>query len=109
MQTRADRWLCFSDGLGGITESHPDLNVDPDAHEVFQIRPTHKSGVEVALEILNAQMGRTVTYIVLGPMTTLAHLVRQHGERVRERIGRVICMGGALDVPGNTSPVAECK
>jgi inosine-uridine nucleoside N-ribohydrolase len=27
---------------------------------------------------------------------------------VRDRIGRVVCMGGALDVPGNTSPVAEC-
>jgi len=28
---------------------------------------------------------------------------------VRQRIGRIVCMGGALDVPGNITPTAECK
>lgn len=33
--------------------------------------------------------------------------MRRDRDLVRGRIGRVVCMGGALDVPGNTSPVAE--
>jgi len=49
------------------------------------------------------------TYIALGPLTNLAHMMRQDSKLVRERIGRIICMGGALDVSGNTSPVAECQ
>jgi len=34
-------------------------------------------------------------------------MMKKDGDMVRERIGRIISMGGALDVPGNTSPVAE--
>ncbi|KAG5646805.1 hypothetical protein DXG03_002182 [Asterophora parasitica] len=35
--------------------------------------------------------------------------MQKGSDLVREKIGRVICMGGNLDVPGNTSPVAECE
>ena len=35
-------------------------------------------------------------------------MMRSDGDLVRSKIGRIVCMGGALDVPGNTSPVAEC-
>lgn len=68
-----------------------------------------KSGVDVDFDILNSEPERSVTYIALGPLTTLAQLARAHGEVLRAKIGRIACMGGALDVPGNTSPVAECE
>lgn len=42
-------------------------------------------------------------------MTNLALMMRADGDCVRNRIGQVISMGGALDVPGNHSPVAECS
>jgi len=42
-------------------------------------------------------------------MTNLARVMQKDGEMVRQRIGRIICMGGALDVPGNITPTAECK
>lgn len=42
-------------------------------------------------------------------MTNLLHMMRKDGDMIRERIGRVVIMGGALDVPGNTTPVAECE
>jgi len=42
-------------------------------------------------------------------MTNLAQMMMKDGEMVRQRIGRIICMGGALDVPGNITPTAECK
>jgi inosine-uridine nucleoside N-ribohydrolase len=100
------------DGLGGITERHPDLNVySADKADDFKANfvPTTKSGVQVALELLNTWPKRSITYIALGPPTNLALLNREHHQTVKDRIGRVILMGGAIDVPGNTSPVAECK
>ena len=36
-------------------------------------------------------------------------LNREHHQTIKTRIGRVILMGGALDIPGNTTSVAECK
>lgn len=109
-------WLCsepdrsFSDGLGDIDKRHPELNVDTrDAQAYPTLQFSEKRGVDVAMEVLNSEPPRSVSYIVLGPMTTLAQLVREHGSVVRERIGQVLCMGGSLDVPGNTSAVAECK
>lgn len=35
-------------------------------------------------------------------------MLRTDGVCVRERIGRVVIMGGAFDVPGNATPSAEC-
>ncbi|KAG6812001.1 hypothetical protein H0H92_004966 [Tricholoma furcatifolium] len=34
-------------------------------------------------------------------------MMQKDADLIRSKIGRVVCMGGALDVPGNTSPVAE--
>jgi len=34
-------------------------------------------------------------------------MLKKDPSLVRERLGRVVCMGGALDVPGNATPVAE--
>ncbi|KAJ3540288.1 hypothetical protein NM688_g6249 [Phlebia brevispora] len=97
------------DGLAGITERHPDLNVPYKIEESKYpgLTFTGRAGVDVAYDILKGEAPRSLTYLVLGPMTTLAHLCRNHADTVNERIGRVICMGGALDVPGNTGPVAE--
>ncbi|TDL26201.1 nucleoside hydrolase [Rickenella mellea] len=98
------------DGLGDISQRHPDLTIgrtdnDPLSHP--QLRISEKSGRDLAFDILKSHPPRTITYIALGPLTNLALMMRHNPVTVRERIGRVVCMGGALDVPGNTSPVAE--
>ena len=69
---------------------------------------TDRSAVDVALDILRSRPPRSLTYIALGPLTNLALMMRKDSKLVTERIGRIVCMGGALDVPGNTSPMAEC-
>ena len=69
---------------------------------------TNRSGVDVALDILRERPPRSVTYIALGPLTNLALMMRKDSKLVTERIGRIVCMGGALDVPGNCNPMAEC-
>ncbi|KAK0494899.1 nucleoside hydrolase [Armillaria luteobubalina] len=96
------------DGLGGITERHSELDAE------FNVTADHpqlllskKPAVENSLELLRCYPERSITYIALGPLTNLAQLMRRDRDLVRGRIGRVVCMGGALDVPGNTSPVAE--
>jgi len=91
--------------------SHPELNLPPDLlvdgnHPYLEISqsPAHKA----TLGLLREHAARSVTYIALGPLTNLAQMLRTDGASVRERIGRVVIMGGALDVPGNTTPSAEC-
>ena len=97
------------DGLGGITERHPELNTDSatTGHSWFQL--TNKPGASIALDLIRSYPRRTVTYLVLGPLTNLATLLRLDPTTVHDRIGPVFCMGGALDVPGNTNPVSECE
>lgn len=104
------RYFHGRDGLGNVSESHPDLNVSfEDKYDAFRANftTTSKSAVQVVLELLQSREERSITYIALGPLTGLALLMRQHREVVRKRIGKVVIMGGALDVPGNATPVAE--
>lgn len=98
------------DGLGDVSQNHPELNVhSEDRSSIFRANftTTTKSAVEVVLELLQSRPKRSITYIALGPLTGLALLLRGHGEVVRKNIGRVVIMGGALDVPGNATAVAE--
>ena len=96
--------------MGGVTERHPDLDaLHPNEFpEDFPLMLADRSGIDVALDLIRMNPSGAITYIALGPLTTLAHLIRRDKALVKSRIGRIICMGGALDVPGNTSPVAEC-
>ena len=87
---------------------HPELNASPDLVSSFLER-TDESGPEVALRLLREYPERSVTYLALGPLTNLANMLVRDSATVQSRIGRVVSMGGALDVPGNTTPVAECK
>jgi hypothetical protein len=104
----AMHWL--RDGLGDISVRHADLVDGWDAAAEGQrfFRETSSSAADLTLSILKERPVRTITYLCLGPMTTLAETLRADAPTFRDCIGRVVCMGGALDVPGNTSPVAEC-
>ncbi|KAJ7690629.1 Inosine/uridine-preferring nucleoside hydrolase domain-containing protein [Mycena rosella] len=95
------------DGLGGIAERHPELDVDENDLEHPQLDIRSTTGLDVALELIRSRPPRTITYLALGPLTDLGWLMSENAALVREKIGRIVCMGGALDVPGNTSPVAE--
>ncbi|KAH9032452.1 nucleoside hydrolase [Lactarius pseudohatsudake] len=98
------------DGLGEITHSHPEFNLPPDLFSVGvhpQLELSDRPGHQVALDLLRDNPPRSVTYIALGPLTNLARMLRLDGTLVRERIGRVVIMGGAIDVPGNVTTSAE--
>ncbi|RSH81396.1 hypothetical protein EHS25_006928 [Saitozyma podzolica] len=74
----------------------------PHQHLDIDDRPSY----EVMLEILRTEPENSVTIVALGPLTNLAHAFRADPTTFA-RVAGVVWMGGALDVPGNTSPVSE--
>lgn len=82
------------DGLGGVggwPEPPPSFASD--------------NAVEVLLEAARRHRTRLVV-IAIGPLTNLALAVARDGAAMRG-VGRVVVMGGAVDVLGNVTPEAE--
>jgi len=69
------------------------------------IKPVNIHAVNFLIETIKAHPGQVVVMPV-GPCTNLAIAIRMAPEII-PLIKRVVYMGGALDVPGNTTPAAE--
>ena len=67
--------------------------------------PGSPSAAETLVALARAHAER-LTLIALGPLTNVALALRLDADALR-RIGRVVWMGGAVDVPGNAGPDAE--
>ena len=101
-----------SDGLGDIATRHPDLQAaftQSGRLQHPQLEISSRSAIDVALDLIRSEPDKSITYIALGPLTDLSGMLKRDPVLVRERLGRVVCMGGAFDVPGNSTPVAECQ
>lgn len=82
------------DGLGDL----------PDWPAVHPAAPSaHAAEVMVAAA---DRHGPALTLVALGPLTNLALAARTAASTMR-RTGRLVVMGGAVDVPGNVTPDAE--
>jgi len=82
------------DGLGDLTD-WPDVEA--------RVASTDGPGVIVDAA---RRLGPHLTIVALGPMTNLALAIERDAAAIREA-GRVVAMGGAVDVPGNVTPDAE--
>ncbi|KAJ5127053.1 hypothetical protein N7448_007832 [Penicillium atrosanguineum] len=114
-----------TDGLGGIHASHPHLTpsqawehlfdptIDPDGIEAVQTGtsphsfipsklPAHKE----ILRVLRENDRDTVTLVAVGPLTNLA-LASAEDPETFLRVKEVVVMGGAINQPGNVTPVGE--
>ncbi|MHC4145456.1 MAG: nucleoside hydrolase [Planctomycetota bacterium] len=69
------------------------------------IKPVDKHAVTFLIDTIKANPGQ-VTVMPIGPCTNLAIAIRLAPEII-PMIKRVVYMGGAFDVPGNTTPAAE--
>ncbi|MFC0402140.1 nucleoside hydrolase [Paraburkholderia rhizosphaerae] len=94
--------------LGAWTSPEPksdhDLIAPPDGFAT-SVQVQSKSAVEFIADSVHRHAGQ-ITILAVGPLTNLALATRQHPEIV-PLIKRVIYMGGAIDVPGNTTATAE--
>lgn len=70
-----------------------------------QTRPMSRKTVDFLASHLRGRPGQ-ITLVALGPLTNLAHLQRRHPGTL-EMARTVVIMGGAVDVPGNITPLAE--
>src|SRR5713226_2457953 len=80
-------------GLGGIELPEPKL------------RPISQHAVDLIIEKIMAVPGE-ITLVPIGPLTNIALALRRE-PRIAQHVREVVIMGGALRVPGNTTPNAE--
>jgi inosine-uridine nucleoside N-ribohydrolase len=70
-----------------------------------QHSPVAHHAVDVIIDTIMNAPGE-ITLVPVGPLTNIALAVRRE-PRIAERVREVVIMGGALRVPGNTTPAAE--
>lgn len=93
------------DGLSGVNWL-PNNPFPVPTEIVAPLAPTDKSAADVILDTIRQHPPHTVRIAALGPLTNLAAAFRKDPETFA-KVGGISVMGGAFDVPGNTSPVAE--
>jgi ribokinase len=85
------------DGLGGAQEMLLEANLGT--------KPVKKNAVSRLISAVR-QYGNELTIVALGPLTNIARAVRREPE-LMAGIDRLVVMGGALRVAGNTTPASE--
>ena len=68
-------------------------------------RPAPAKALDVMMDLIRRH-GERLTVIALGPLTNLAHVIERDASALRA-VGRIVVMGGAVDVPGNVTKDAE--
>ena len=89
------KFIHGENGIGNI--NIPEVN--PESHT--------KDGVDFIIESVK-KYGKDLVIVPTGPLTNLALALRKAPE-IKELIGNVVFMGGALTVPGNISLLAEAN
>ncbi|WFD43863.1 hypothetical protein MPSI1_002528 [Malassezia psittaci] len=92
------------DGMSGVSFLEGDPF--PKATQTNLFQPSSVPADELILEILRKHPPNTVRIAAVAPLTNLASAYLKDPSTFR-RVGCISIMGGALDVPGNTSPTAE--
>ncbi|MFC5474956.1 nucleoside hydrolase [Paraherbaspirillum soli] len=89
---------------GPEPQSERDLKAPPDGFATHTAM-NKQCAIEFIVDTVKANP-HEVTILAVGPLTNIAIAVLQHPEIV-PLIKQIIYMGGAINVPGNTTPTAE--
>ncbi|KAI3325324.1 putative nucleoside hydrolase [Xylariaceae sp. AK1471] len=110
-----------SDGLHGVHQEQPHLSPDETWKSLFEdgiptpaqdpsyysyFTPSKTPAHKEILRILKEEPADTITICAVGPMTNLALAAAEDSETFL-RAKEICVMGGAIEVPGNITPVAE--
>ncbi|KAM0787015.1 hypothetical protein ACM66B_006283 [Microbotryomycetes sp. NB124-2] len=93
------------DGLADVHTRHPTLTPPP-AYRSPLFKERTEPAHEALAQLVDDSPFRSIAWIAIGPLTTLAHIHRRNPSSLA-RLKRTFVMGGALDVPGNTLPSSE--
>jgi inosine-uridine nucleoside N-ribohydrolase len=103
-----ERLWGHSEYLGAFARPRPESYLALDRAPVIgypTTKPADEHAVDFLVRAIKAHPNQ-VTLFVLGPATNVALAIRKNPEIV-PLVKRVYYMGGAIDVPGNTTPAAE--
>ncbi|GAA5894637.1 uncharacterized protein JCM6883_002163 [Sporobolomyces salmoneus] len=94
------------DGLANCETLHPELTAPPGHSSPFYTIHD-ESALEGVTSLVESwpKEARKLSYIALGPMTSLAQLSEKLD--LEDSFERILSMGGAVEHPGNTTPIAE--
>lgn len=70
-------------------------------------KPEQKDGVDFIIESAH-KYGKDLTVVAVGPMTNIYKAIEKDPS-IKDKIGNVVIMGGALTIPGNINPFAEAN
>lgn len=86
-------------------ETHGDTGLGNARLPAPTTQPMAEHAVDrIVREIMDAS--EPITLVAVAPLTNVALAIRRE-PRIVDRVQQVIVMGGAIDVPGNTTPLAE--
>lgn len=94
------------DGMSGVSFIEGDPYPKAESSALFDTTPASVPADDCILDVIKKHPPHTVRIAAVAPLTNLAQAYQKDPETF-SRVGCISVMGGALDVPGNTSPVAE--
>lgn len=93
--TKGSRRIHGENGIGNITIPKSKKTVEKQSAADFIVESAHKYGKDLVI-------------VAVGPMTNLADAVKKE-PKLKDLVGNIVIMGGALTVPGNVSILAEAN
>uniref|UniRef100_A0A832A1F4 CYTH domain-containing protein n=1 Tax=Desulfacinum infernum TaxID=35837 RepID=A0A832A1F4_9BACT len=88
------------DGLGGISQAPKASGTTPTT------TPVNESALDLFRRLINAHPPKSVTLVVTGPLSNVAHWIQEEPQLVK-RLKDIVVMGGVFFAAGNRSPGAE--